>query len=88
MISNGKTQKLVRVIPVVALLPERSTFRPIPNCKEVEAVFDAPLDMFLKGDQHRIEERKWLGFIYRLHYFDFELNNKKYLIWGDRKSVV
>ena len=41
-------QNLLRVTPVIALLSERNKFTPIPNLGEVDAVFDAPLDMFLK----------------------------------------
>lgn len=41
-------QHLLRVIPVIGILKDRKAFNPIPNPAEVEAVFDAPLEMFLK----------------------------------------
>jgi len=41
-------QHLLRVIPVIGILRDKNKFNPIPNPGEVEAVFDAPLEMFLK----------------------------------------
>ncbi|XP_062095864.1 nudix hydrolase 15, mitochondrial-like isoform X3 [Humulus lupulus] len=38
----------VLVVPVIGLLRDKRAFNPIPNTAEVEAVFDAPLDLFLK----------------------------------------
>nr|ABK21420.1 unknown [Picea sitchensis] len=39
---------LLRVVPVVGLLPDRKSFKPVINPGEVDAIFDAPLEMFLK----------------------------------------
>ena len=41
-------QHLLRVVPVIGILNEKKAFKPIPNPDEVEAVFDAPLEMFIK----------------------------------------
>lgn len=41
-------QHLLRVIPVIGILKDKKSFNPKPNPAEVEAVFDAPLEMFLK----------------------------------------
>lgn len=41
-------QHLLRVIPVLGILWDKKAFNPTPNPAEVEAVFDAPLEMFLK----------------------------------------
>lgn len=41
-------QQLLRVIPVICILRDRKAFKPIPNPAEVEEVFDAPLEMFIK----------------------------------------
>lgn len=41
-------QHLLRVIPVIGILSNKKDFNPSPNPDEVEAVFDAPLEMFLK----------------------------------------
>lgn len=36
------------VVPVVGLLPRIGDFKPSLNPDEVEAIFDAPLEMFLE----------------------------------------
>jgi hypothetical protein len=41
-------QHLLTVTPVVAILPEHHKFEPRPNAGEVDAIFDVPLEMFLK----------------------------------------
>lgn len=41
-------QHLLRVVPVIGIMNERNAFIPRPNPAEVDEVFDAPLDMFLK----------------------------------------
>lgn len=41
-------QHLLRVIPVIGLVSNIKEFNPTPNDAEVESVFDAPLEMFLK----------------------------------------
>lgn len=41
-------QHLLRVIPVIAILPDIKAFKPSLSVAEVEEVFDAPLEMFLK----------------------------------------
>lgn len=41
-------QHLLRVIPVIGILPDIKAFTPTLCVAEVEAVFDAPLEMFLK----------------------------------------
>lgn len=48
--SNGcfSLQHLLRVIPVIGILTNKKAFKPTPNPAEVEAVFDAPLEMFIK----------------------------------------
>lgn len=38
----------VTVIPVVGILSDKDAFSPVLNSAEVEAIFDAPLEMFLK----------------------------------------
>ncbi|KAG5023422.1 hypothetical protein JHK85_019764 [Glycine max] len=39
---------LLRVVPVIGILHDKKAFKPVLNPAEVEAVFDAPLEMFLK----------------------------------------
>lgn len=41
-------QSDVLVFPVIGLLSNKKAFNPAPNTAEVEAIFDAPLEMFLK----------------------------------------
>ncbi|KAH7365863.1 hypothetical protein KP509_18G050000 [Ceratopteris richardii] len=82
------TKKLLRVTPVIGLITEKSNFMPIPNPGEVDAVFDVPLEMFLKDQGHRCEDRKWLGFTFRLHFFEHEVGDEKFLIWGLTASIL
>ncbi|TQD88221.1 hypothetical protein C1H46_026282 [Malus baccata] len=64
-------------------LSSSPAFSPAPNAAEVEAIFDAPLEMFLKDEKRREEEREWMGDKYLLHYFDFEADDgKEYVIWA------
>lgn len=41
-------QHKLRVVPVVGLLSRIEDFKPVLNTDEVDAIFDVPLDMFLK----------------------------------------
>lgn len=41
-------QHLLRVVPVIGILSDKQAFKSKPNASEVETVFDAPLEMFLK----------------------------------------
>lgn len=41
-------QNGIIVVPVIGILPDRDSFIPAPNAAEVDAIFDAPLEMFLK----------------------------------------
>jgi len=40
----------MRVVPVIGILHDKKAFKAVLNPAEVEAVFDAPLEMFLKVD--------------------------------------
>ncbi|KAI7999936.1 hypothetical protein LOK49_LG09G00834 [Camellia lanceoleosa] len=55
------SKHLLRVIPVIGILSDRKAFNPAPNAAEVEAVFDAPLEMFIKDENRMAEEREWMG---------------------------
>ncbi|KAJ0240109.1 Nudix hydrolase 22 [Hirschfeldia incana] len=76
------SQHLLRVTPVVGILWDRKAFNPTPNPAEVEAVFDAPLEMFLKDENRRSEEIDWIGKRHLLHFFDYNTGDKDYVIWG------
>jgi coenzyme A diphosphatase NUDT7 len=38
----------VTVVPVIGMLSDIKAFSPIPNAAEVDAIFNTPLEMFLK----------------------------------------
>ncbi|XP_051129067.1 nudix hydrolase 15, mitochondrial-like [Andrographis paniculata] len=82
------SKHLLRVIPVIGILSNNKEFHPSPNAAEVEAVFDAPLEMFLKDENRRCEEREWMGEKYLIHLFDYEVNGNKYLIWGLTAGIL
>ncbi|VVA92913.1 unnamed protein product [Arabis nemorensis] len=82
------SKHLLRVIPVIGILKDRKAFNPTPNPAEVEAVFDAPLEMFLKDENRRSEEREWLGEKYLIHYFDYRTGDKDYMIWGLTAGIL
>ena len=48
MISFSSVQRGMIVVPVIGILSDKKAFVPAPNASEVEAVFDTPLEMFLK----------------------------------------
>ncbi|KAJ7968668.1 Nudix hydrolase 15, mitochondrial [Quillaja saponaria] len=82
------SKHLLRVVPVIGILNDKQAFRPDPNPAEVEAVFDAPLEMFLKDENRREEEREWMGHKYLIHFFDYEIDHKKYMIWGLTAGIL
>ncbi|XP_058095692.1 nudix hydrolase 15, mitochondrial-like [Magnolia sinica] len=82
------SKHFLRVIPVIGILSDKKAFKPVLNTNEVEAIFDAPLEMFLKDENRRSEEREYMGRKYLIHYFDFEAEDKKYLIWGLTAGIL
>ncbi|KAF8028593.1 hypothetical protein BT93_E1276 [Corymbia citriodora subsp. variegata] len=82
------SKHLLRVMPVIGILTDKKAFKPIPNPGEVEVVFDAPLEMFIKDENRRDEEREWLGNKYLIHLFDYKVENKKFLIWGLTAGIL
>ncbi|KAJ8761511.1 hypothetical protein K2173_001646 [Erythroxylum novogranatense] len=82
------SKHLLRVVPIIGLLSDRKKFKPTPNPAEVETVFDAPLEMFIKDENRRVEEREWMGDKYLIHFFDYETGNKKFLIWGLTAGIL
>ncbi|KAF6155974.1 hypothetical protein GIB67_039305 [Kingdonia uniflora] len=81
-------QHLLRVVPVIGILSDKELFKPVPNTTEVDAIFDVPLEMFLKNENRRSEEREWLGDKYLIHYFDYEEDKNKFLIWGLTAGIL
>ncbi|XP_028780292.1 nudix hydrolase 15, mitochondrial [Neltuma alba] len=82
------SKHLLRVVPVIGILHDKRAFKPVLNPAEVESVFDAPLEMFLKDENRCQEEREWMGEKYLIHFFDYETNHKKYLIWGLTAGIL
>ncbi|KAF8413786.1 hypothetical protein HHK36_001779 [Tetracentron sinense] len=82
------SKHLLRVLPVIGILSDKKAFNPALNAAEVEAIFDAPLEMFLKDENRQSEEREWMGDKYLIHFFDYEAGNKKYLIWGLTAGIL
>ncbi|KAK6943175.1 NUDIX hydrolase domain [Dillenia turbinata] len=78
----------LRVVPVVGLLDNIGNFKPSINIDEVDAIFSVPLEMFLKLDYYRYEERECKGLKYVLHLFDFESDQGTFLIWGLTASIL
>uniref|UniRef100_A0A2N9I3K6 Nudix hydrolase domain-containing protein n=1 Tax=Fagus sylvatica TaxID=28930 RepID=A0A2N9I3K6_FAGSY len=78
----------VTVVPVIGMLSDIKAFSPIPNAAEVDAIFNTPLEMFLKDENRRAEEREWMGDKYLLHYFDYEAENEKYVIWALTAGIL
>lgn len=82
------SKHLLRVTPVIGILGDKDAFNPTPNAGEVDEIFDAPLEMFIKDENRRYEEREWMGYKYIIHYFDYETEGKKYLIWGLTAGIL
>ncbi|RWR97475.1 nudix hydrolase 15, mitochondrial [Cinnamomum micranthum f. kanehirae] len=82
------SKHLLRVTPVIGILSDYKAFKPVLNTSEVEEIFDAPLEMFLKDENRRSGQREWMGTKYLVHYFDFEEQNKKYMIWGLTAGIL
>ena len=76
------------VVPVIGLLLDIKAFSPAPNAAEVEAIFYAPLEMFLKDENRRAEEKEWMGHKYPLHYFNYEADGKEYVIWAFTAGIL
>ncbi|CAD5188377.1 unnamed protein product [Musa acuminata subsp. malaccensis] len=82
------SKHLLRVAPVIGILPNKQAFRPAANTSEVDEIFDVPLEMFLKDENRRSEGRDWMGVNYLVHYFDYIAGNKKFVIWGLTAGIL
>ncbi|KAI3676767.1 hypothetical protein L1987_86380 [Smallanthus sonchifolius] len=82
------SKHLLRVTPVIGILSDRNAFDPTPNVAEVDEVFDAPLEMFLKDENRTSEEREWMGNRLLIHYFNYETGGKKFMIWGLTAGIL
>ncbi|KAJ1685283.1 hypothetical protein LUZ63_016673 [Rhynchospora breviuscula] len=82
------TKSLLRVVPVVCIFNDKDAFKPVLNPDEVEEIFDVPLEMFLKDENRRAEDREWQAIKYLLHFFDYTKDDTKYLIWGLTAAIL
>ncbi|KAJ0989360.1 hypothetical protein J5N97_007716 [Dioscorea zingiberensis] len=82
------SKHLLRVVPVISILSDKQSFKPVLNTDEVETIFDVPLEMFLKDENRRSEEREWLGVKYLVHFFNYETEDNKFVIWGLTASIL
>ncbi|KAI3918782.1 hypothetical protein MKX01_042102 [Papaver californicum] len=82
------SKHLMRVVPVIGILSDPQAFTPTPNPAEVEEIFDAPLEMFLKDENRSSEEREWLGDKYLIHFFNYKAENKEFVIWGLTAGIL
>ncbi|KAK1424770.1 hypothetical protein QVD17_20108 [Tagetes erecta] len=78
----------VYVVPVMGILWNKQAFNPVLNAQEVESIFYAPFDMFLKDENRRQEEREFQGGKCLFHYFDHEANNQVYVIWAITAAIL
>lgn len=78
------------VVPVVGLVPEN--FQPAIQTSEVEAVFRAPLEMFLVNDpMHTSQDFEYKGKFLIMHSFDYkdpEHESRSFRIWGFTAQVL
>ncbi|XP_020205071.1 nudix hydrolase 15, mitochondrial isoform X2 [Cajanus cajan] len=81
---HTKNQKKVEIVKIS--LPSKISSQLTKT--EVEAIFDVPLEMFLKNNNRRAEEREWMGEKHLVHYFDYEVGNKKYVIWAITAAIL
>ncbi|XP_062181213.1 nudix hydrolase 15, mitochondrial-like isoform X1 [Phragmites australis] len=72
----------LNVVPVIGMVSDKALFKPVLNKAEVEDIFDAPLEMFLKDDHRRTKEMNWMGVDIPVQFFDYEAEGKKFVIWG------
>lgn len=42
----------------------------------------------VQDENRSSEEREWMGEKYLIHFFDYETENKKYLIWGLTAGIL
>lgn len=46
------------------------------------------MNCWVQDENRSAEEREWMGEKYLLHFFDYEIENKRYLIWGLTAGIL
>ncbi|KAK4396094.1 Nudix hydrolase 15, mitochondrial [Sesamum angolense] len=82
------SSNLLTVVPVVGVLTRVEDFKPVLNEDEVDAIFDAPLEMFLQEDQHKCIEKEWGGLKYACHVFELETEQGNFVVGGLTASIL
>lgn len=83
------SSNLLTVVPVVGLLARVEDFKPVINEDEVDALFDAPLEMFLEDDgRHKCLEKEWEGWKYACHIFELASEQGNFLVGGLTASIL
>ncbi|KAL8108151.1 nudix hydrolase 11-like isoform X1 [Apium graveolens] len=88
VLESFTTRYGVAVVPVIGILYDKKKFNPVANAAEVEAIFYAPLEMFLKDENRSETQLEWMGEKYLLHFFDFRTDNTKYEIWALTAGIL
>ncbi|CAI9264959.1 unnamed protein product [Lactuca saligna] len=78
----------VSVVPVIGILWDKQAFNPLPNPEEVESIFYAPLEMFLKNENRREKEIEHRGEKFLHHYFYHKTNDRVYVIWALTAGIL
>lgn len=78
----------LNVVPVIGMVSDKALFKPVLNKAEVEDIFDAPLEMFLKDNHRRTKQMNWMGIDIPVQFFDYEADGKKFVIWGLTAHIV
>ncbi|KAF5827734.1 hypothetical protein DUNSADRAFT_167 [Dunaliella salina] len=80
------SKHFLSVTPVVGLVPpERAGHAPRPSSSEVEAIFHAPLSLFVEGGaSHTYQDITWEQHMYRIHSFD----HAGFRIWGLTAGIL
>ncbi|XP_071707084.1 nudix hydrolase 15, mitochondrial-like [Rutidosis leptorrhynchoides] len=76
------------IVPVIGILWNKQAFNPVLNTEEVESIFYAPLEMFLKNENRRQEERGTEGDKYMFHYFTHKTHDNVYVIWAVTAAIL
>ncbi|PIN13364.1 hypothetical protein CDL12_14008 [Handroanthus impetiginosus] len=82
------SSNLLRVVPVVGLLSRVEDFKPVLNADEVDAIFDAPLEMFLQDGGHKCVEKEWGEWKYASHLFELETEQGNFVVGGLTASIL
>ncbi|KAK4483798.1 hypothetical protein RD792_011002 [Penstemon davidsonii] len=83
------SSNLLSVVPVVGILSRVEEFKPVLNADEVDVIFDAPLEMFLEEDgRHKCVEKEWGKWKYGCHIFDFEWDQRNFIVGGLTASIL